>query len=316
MPRSWSQLLGEENAQPEPEEDRAGLFSRLRDSLSKSRRALTAELASAAFDPGDDTAWERLEEALIRADVGVRATAELVQRLEGRPHLTDLNAALAEELAALFGEPTTLEIHADPSVLLVVGVNGTGKTTTIGKLAERLRQHGHSVVLGAADTFRAAAEEQLEIWADRSGAAFVGAERGADPASVAYEAIETAGRNGRDVVIVDTAGRLHTQANLMDELAKVRRVISGKLEGAPHETLLVVDATTGQNGVQQARLFGDAVGVTGVALTKLDGSAKGGVAIAIANELGLPVTLVGVGESLDDLRPFDPEDFARALLSG
>src|SRR5436305_10600359 len=235
MPRSWSQLLGEENAQPEPEEDRAGLFSRLRDSLSKSRRALTAELASAAFDPGDDTAWERLEEALIRADVGVRATAELVRRLEARPDLTDLTAALAEELAALFGEPATLAIHADPSVLLVVGVNGTGKTTTIGKLAERLRQHGHSVVLAAADTFRAAAEEQLEIWADRANAEFVGAERGADPASVAYDAIESATRNGRDVVIVDTAGRLHTQSNLMQELAKVRRVIEGKLAGSPHE---------------------------------------------------------------------------------
>src|SRR5437660_5498153 len=316
MPRSWSQLLGEENAQPEPEEDRAGLFSRLRDSLSKSRRALTAELASAAFDPGAATAWERLEEALIRADVGVRATAELVQRLEGRPDLTDLNAALAEELAALFGEPTTLEIHADPSVLLVDGVNGTGKTTTIGKLAERLRQHGHSVVLAAADTFRAAAEEQLEIWADRSNAEFVGAERGADPASVAFDAIERAMRGGRDVVIVDTAGRLHTQTNLMQELSKVRRVIEGKLEGAPHETLLVVDATTGQNGLEQARLFGETVGVTGVALTKLDGSAKGGVAIPIAYELGLPVKLIGVGEQLDDLRPFDPQDFARALVSG
>jgi fused signal recognition particle receptor len=200
-------------------------------------------------------------------------------------------------------------------VLLVVGVNGTGKTTTIGKLAERLRQHGHSVVLAAADTFRAAAEEQLEIWADRSGAAFVGARRGADPASVAYDAIETAARDGRQVVIVDTAGRLHTQANLMEELAKVRRVIEGKLEGAPHETLLVVDATTGQNGVQQARLFGDAVGVTGVALTKLDGSAKGGIAVAIAYDLGLPVKLIGVGEKLEDLRPFDPQDFAHALLA-
>src|SRR5437879_861282 len=316
MPRSWSQLLGEENAQPEPEEDRAGLFSRLRDSLSKSRRALTAELASAAFDPGDDTAWERLEEALIRADVGVRAPAELVQRLEGRPDLTDLNAALAEELAALFGEPTTLEIHADPSVLLVVGVNGTGKTTTIGKLAERLRQHGHSVVLAAADTFRAAAEEQLEIWADRANAEFVGGERGADPASVAYEAIEVATRDERDILIVDTAGRLHTQSNLMQELGKVRRVIEGKLEGAPHETLLVVDATTGQNGLQQARLFGEAGGVTGAELTKLDGSAKGGIAVAIAHELGLPVKLIGVGETLEDLRPFDADDFALALISG
>jgi fused signal recognition particle receptor len=315
LPRSWGQLLGEENAQPEPEAQRGGLFSRLRDSLSKSRTALTAELASAAFDPGDDAAWERLEEALIRADVGVRATAELVQRLEARQDLTDLNSALAEEVAELLGDPGTLNVEANPSVFLVVGVNGTGKTTTIGKLAARLHQHGHSVVLGAADTFRAAAEEQLEIWADRAEAAFVGGERGADPASVAYEAIETATRDGRDVVLVDTAGRLHTQANLMQELSKVRRVIEGKLEGAPHETLLVVDATTGQNGLQQARLFGEAVGVTGVALTKLDGSAKGGIAVAIAYELGLPVKLIGVGETLEDLRPFDPDDFARALLS-
>jgi fused signal recognition particle receptor len=316
MARSWSQLLGEENAQPEPEADRAGLFSRLRDSLSKSRRALTAELASAAFDPDDAAAWERLEEALIRADVGVRSTAELVQRLEARHDLTDLNAALADELAALLGDPGTLDVRADPSVLLVVGVNGTGKTTTIGKLAERLRQHDHSVVLAAADTFRAAAEEQLEIWAARANAEFVGGERGADPASVAYDAIERAARDGRDVVIVDTAGRLHTQANLMQELGKVRRVIEGKLAGAPHETLLVVDATTGQNGLQQARLFGEAVGVTGVALTKLDGSAKGGIAVAIAHELGLPVKLIGVGETLEDLRPFDPDDFARALVAG
>jgi fused signal recognition particle receptor len=316
MARSWGELLGEEGAQPEPEADRAGLFSRLRDSLSKSRRALTAELASAAFDPGDDAAWERLEEALIRADVGVPATAEVVQRLEARPDLTDLDGALAEELAALLGDPGTLDVRADPSVVLVVGVNGTGKTTTIGKLAERLREHGHSVVLAAADTFRAAAEEQLEIWAERANAEFVGGERGADPASVAFDAIERATQDGRDVVIVDTAGRLHTQANLMQELTKVRRVIEGKLAGAPHETLLVVDATTGQNGLQQARLFGEAVGVTGVALTKLDGSAKGGIAVAIAHELGLPVKLIGVGESLDDLRPFDPQDFARALVAG
>jgi fused signal recognition particle receptor len=315
LPRSWAQLLGEEDAGPEPEEQRGGMFARLRDSLSKSRRALTQELASAAFDPGDELAWERLEEALIRADVGVRATAELVRRLEARGELGDLSEALAEEIGTLFGEPPTLGVSNRPSVVLVVGVNGTGKTTTIGKLAEQLRRHGHSVVVAAADTFRAAAEEQLEIWAERAGASFVGAERGADPASVAYEGIEAATREGRDVVIVDTAGRLHTQANLMDELAKVRRVIAGKLEGAPHETLLVVDATTGQNGLVQARLFGDAVGVTGVALTKLDGSAKGGIAVAIAYELGLPVKLIGVGEQLEDLRPFDAIDFARALVA-
>ena len=316
MARSWSELLGEEDAQPEPEEERSGRFARLRDSLGKSRRALTQELASAAFDPGNEEDWERLEEALIGGDVGVRATAELIRRLEARPELPDLTEALAEEVAEMFGEPPTLDVSAQPALILVVGVNGTGKTTTIGKLAERLRRHGHTVVLGAADTFRAAAEEQLEIWAERAGARFVGGERGSDPASVAYDAIAAAEREGADVVVVDTAGRLHTQSNLMEELAKVRRVIAGRLEGAPHETLLVVDATTGQNGLQQARLFGEAVGVTGVALTKLDGSAKGGIAVAIAYELALPVKLIGVGETLDDLRPFDPSDFARALVAG
>jgi fused signal recognition particle receptor len=314
MARSWAQLLGEQDAQPEPEAQRAGLFGRLRDSLGKSRRALTQELASAAFDPADDEAWERLEEALIAGDVGVRATAELVRRLEARPELGDLNAALAEEIEAMLGEPATLAVAEKPSVILVVGVNGTGKTTTIGKLAQKLREHDRSVVLAAADTFRAAAEEQLEIWARRAKADFVGSVRGSDPAAVAFDAVEAARARGRDVVVVDTAGRLHTQTNLMEELAKVRRVIAGKLEGAPHETLLVVDATTGQNGLQQARLFGEAVGVTGVALTKLDGSAKGGIAVAIAYELGLPVKLVGVGEGLDDLRPFDPHDFAQALV--
>jgi len=193
-------------------------------------------------------------------------------------------------------------------------VNGTGKTTTIGKLARTLSEHGRSVLVGAADTFRAAADEQLEIWAERAGAEFVGGSRGADPAAVAYDAVEAGRARGHDVVIVDTAGRLHTQGNLMDELAKVRRVIEGRLDGAPHETLLVVDATTGQNGLQQARLFSETAGVTGVVLTKLDGSAKGGVAVAIAHELGLPVKLVGVGEGLDDLRPFDAHDYATALL--
>jgi fused signal recognition particle receptor len=316
MPRSWAELLGEAGALPEPEEQRAGRFARLRDSLSKSRRALTEQIAVAAFDPGDDLAWERLEEALIQADVGVPATAELVRRLEARGELGDLGEALADEVASLLGAPATLNVTAQPTVILVVGVNGTGKTTTIGKLSAKLAEHGHSVVVAAADTFRAAAEEQLEIWAQRAGADFVGSERGGDPAAVAYDAIEAAQARGRDVVIVDTAGRLHTQANLMDELAKVRRVIASKLDSAPHETLLIVDATTGQNGVQQAKLFAEAAGVTGVVLTKLDGSAKGGVAIPIAYELGLPVKLIGVGEQLDDLRPFDAQDFARALVSG
>jgi fused signal recognition particle receptor len=316
VPRSWGELLGEDGAQPDSEAERAGLFSRLRDSLGKSRRALTEQLAAAAFDPADDAAWERLEEALIAADVGVPTTAELVRRLEQQPEVGDLGEALAREIAELMGDPGRLQIGERPTVILVVGVNGTGKTTTIGKLALRLREHGHDVLVAAADTFRAAAEEQLEIWAQRAEADFVGGERGGDPAAVAYDAIEQAERRGRDVVVVDTAGRLHTQRNLMEELAKVRRVIERKLPGAPHETLLVVDATTGQNGLQQARLFGEAVGVTGVALTKLDGSAKGGIAVAIAHELGLPIKLIGVGEKLEDLRPFDPQDFARALVAG
>jgi len=220
---------------------------------------------------------------------------EIVRRLEARGGLTTLDQPLAEEIASLLGEPGSLDLSARPAVVLVVGVNGTGKTTTIGKLAARLAAHDRSVLLAAADTFRAAAEEQLEIWAQRAGADFVGSPRGGDPAAVAYDAIEAASSRGRDVVIVDTAGRLHTQTNLMEELAKVRRVIAGRLEGAPHETLLVVDATTGQNGLQQARLFGEAVDVTGVVLTKLDGSARGGIAVAIAHELGLSVTLLGVG---------------------
>src|SRR5437762_472484 len=223
MPRSWSELLGEENAAPEPEEARGGMSSRLRESLSKSRRALTEQIAAAAFDPGDDAAWERLEEALIQADVGVRATAELVRRLEERGELGDLGEALALEIQTLFGDPPMLAVGERPTVILVVGVNGTGKTTTIGKLASRLREHGHVVVLGAADTYRAAAEEQLEIWAQRAQARFVGGERGGDPAAVAYDAIEQAQRGGADVVIVDTAGRLHTQANLM-ERSEERRV--------------------------------------------------------------------------------------------
>jgi fused signal recognition particle receptor len=313
MARSWAELLGDEAGQVDAAEG-SGFFSRLRDSLGKSRRALTEELALGSFDPADDASWERLEEALIAADVGVPATAELVQRLEARGGDGDLAAGLQEEIARMLGEPGRLELQASPSVILVVGVNGTGKTTTIGKLAAKLSEHGRSVVVAAADTFRAAAEEQLEIWASRAGADFVGSERGGDPAAVAFDAIGAAQARDRDVVVVDTAGRLHTQTNLMEELAKVRRVIGQRLEGAPHETLLVIDATTGQNGLQQARLFGQAVEVTGVALTKLDGSAKGGIAVAIAHELGLPVKLIGIGESLDDLRPFDSEDFARALV--
>jgi fused signal recognition particle receptor len=316
---SWAEFLGDESgpAAGDEEEGRQGWLGRLRESLAGSRKALTQELL---FNPADHESWERLEEALLRADVGVPATVELVQQLEAREPGTEdeLVTGLQELVEGMMASDGSgrLSLGAQPTVILVVGVNGTGKTTTIGKLASRLRDHGHSVLVAAADTFRAAADEQLEIWADRAGADFVGALRGADPAAVAFDAIEAAQARGKDVVIVDTAGRLHTQTNLMEELAKVRRVIAGKLDGAPHETLLVVDATTGQNGLQQARLFGEAVDVTGVALTKLDGSAKGGIAVAIAHELGLPVKLVGVGETLDDLQPFDAGEFARALVSG
>jgi fused signal recognition particle receptor len=314
MSRTWAELLGDAEDDERDVEERTGFFGRLRESLAKSRRALVAELG-ASFDPSDEEAWERLEEALIRADVGVPATAELVRRLEARGDVPDLGTALAEEVETFFGDPPVLAAAAEPpTVILVVGVNGTGKTTTVGKLARTLSAHGRSVLVGAADTFRAAAEEQLEIWAERAGAEFVGGARGADPAAVAFDAVEAGRARGKDVVVVDTAGRLHTQANLMEELAKVRRVIAGRIDGAPHETLLVVDATTGQNGLQQARLFAEAAGVTGVALTKLDGSAKGGVAIAIAHELELPVKLVGVGEGVDDLRPFDASDYAHALI--
>ena len=319
MSRSWAEFLGDDEVAAEEEGRRRGWVRRLREWLATSRAALTRELSSGFLVPENDEAWERLEEALTAADCGGPTTVEIVRRLEAREPASEAELLegledVVAELASPQGE-SRLALDAKPTVLLVVGVNGTGKTTTIGKLASRLRDARRSVILAAADTFRAAAEEQLEVWARRAGADFVGSERGADPAAVAYDAIEAAQARGRDVVIVDTAGRLHTQTNLMEELAKIRRVIAQRLDGAPQEALLVVDATTGQNGLQQARLFGEAAGVTGVALTKLDGSAKGGVALAIAYELGLPVKLVGVGEGLDDLRPFDPRDFARALMT-
>ena len=310
--RTWGELLGDEQPQEDSEQETAGFFGRLRGSLSRSRRGIWQLLSG--FDPLDDESWEGLEEALIGADVGVAATDVLVERLRERRDLGELGTALTEEIEALLGEPGMLAVDDRPSVVLVVGVNGTGKTTTIGKLACRLGEHGRAVVVAAADTFRAAAGEQLEIWAQRAGADYVGSARGGDPAAVAFDAVEATLARGRDVAIVDTAGRLHTQVGLMEELKKVRRVIERRLDGAPHETLLVLDATTGQNGLQQARLFHEAVGVTGVCLTKLDGSAKGGIVLPVAVELGLPVKLIGIGEGLEDLRPFDAGDFARALV--
>ena len=312
--RTWGELLGDEEPEEDPEPETVGFFGRLRGSLTRSRRGIWQRLSG--FDPLDDESWEGLEEALIGADVGMAATDALVERLRERRDLDDIEHALREEVEALFGEPPTLSVDDRPSIILVVGVNGTGKTTTIGKLAFRLGEHGRDVVLAAADTFRAAAGEQLEIWAQRASSDYVGSARGGDPAAVAFDAVEAALARSRDVALIDTAGRLHTQVGLMEELKKVRRVVERRLEGAPHETLLVLDATTGQNGLQQARLFHEAVGVTGVCLTKLDGSAKGGIVVPVSVELGLPVKLIGVGERIEDLRPFDPGDFARALLSG
>ncbi|OJU95515.1 MAG: signal recognition particle-docking protein FtsY [Solirubrobacterales bacterium 67-14] len=301
-----------------------GAFRRLRESLAKSRRALTEEIGSSLFDRIDEETWERLEEALILADAGATTTAQVVERLE---HEVDSGAvppdgaAIKERLIGILTEIAStnrapINLSQDPAVVLMTGVNGTGKTTSIGKIAWHLKnEFGLSVLLGAADTYRAAAAEQLSTWADRAGADLVRSNEGADPGSVAYDAISAAKARGSDVVIIDTAGRLHTQSNLMDELGKVRRVIEKQIPGAPHETLISIDATTGQNGLRQAKAFAEATDVSGVVLTKLDGTAKGGITLAIATELGIPVKLIGVGEALEDLRPFDPEDFSRALLA-
>jgi fused signal recognition particle receptor len=325
--RTWQELFvtggdAPATAEQESEPERRGLLRRLRENMSKTRQALGAELQATVFQSLDDEAFERLEEALIYADVGAPTTATIVERLEREVEEgtvadgEDLTRRLRELLAETARvEGDTIPLTEHPTVILMVGVNGSGKTTTIGKMAWHLQQElGRSVLLAAADTFRAAAAEQLTLWAERAGCEIVRGEAGSDPGAVAFDAIEAARARGHDVVIVDTAGRLHTQQHLMDELRKVRKVIDRQAPGAPHETLLTIDATTGQNGLRQALLFREAVDVTGIALTKLDGTAKGGIAVAIAQELGVPVKLIGIGEALEDLRPFDADDFARAIL--
>jgi len=299
------------------------MFRRLRENLRKTRQALTTEIQATLFEDLSDETWERLEEALIYADVGAPTTAKVVGQLEQEATDGGISGgqALTERLTELLAGiahtgDDRIDLTPKPTVILVAGVNGTGKTTTVGKLAWHLsKELGQTVVVGAADTFRAAGVEQLEVWAQRAGASFVKGPPNADPGSVAYDTVAAARRDGADVAIIDTAGRLHTQDDLMAELAKVKRVISKQIPEAPHETLLTVDATTGQNGLRQARLFSESVPVSGLVLTKLDGTAKGGIALAIANELGIPVKLIGIGEQLDDLRPFDPTDFARALVT-
>ena len=331
MARDWTELFITADGVPaaaaaadQAPERRRGFFRKLRENMAKTRVALAAEVTATLFEGDvDEETWERLEEALIMADVGAATTAQVVGRLEQEAESGDLvgGEALSARLTELLAElartgEDRIDLRPSPTVIMAVGVNGTGKTTTIGKLAFHLqRELGKTVVLGAADTFRAAAVEQLQGWAQRSGCELVRGPETSDPGSVAFEAVKRGREIGADVVIIDTAGRLHNQDHLMEELAKIRRVITKQLPDAPHETLLTVDATTGQNGLRQAKLFSEAVPVDGIVLTKLDGTAKGGIALAIAAELGIPVKLIGIGEALDDLRPFDADDFARALLS-
>lgn len=306
-------------------------FQRLRQSLSRTRQAVTEQVQQ-LIGRGttiDEDTLERMEEILISADIGVEMSLRLVDAVRERAR-TERGAGpeavlqwLEEEALAVLNSHQTAAQEArefnfpaqGPYVAMVVGVNGTGKTTSVAKLAKRLKDSGRSVILAAADTFRAAAGEQLEVWSQRIGVDIVRQQPGADPAAVAFDAIQAAIARGKDAVLVDTAGRLHTKTNLMAELEKIHRVCGRALDGAPHEVLLVIDATTGQNGLAQAKQFAEAVGVTGVILTKLDGTAKGGIVLAIGKELGIPVKWVGLGEGMDDLEPFDPVTFVKAFFS-
>jgi len=302
------------------------LLKKLKQSLTKTRENLAGRLENlfAGKRGLDEEFFEELEEILLTADVGVATTLELVEGLRQRARKENigdpasLSSLLQEEVVKLMEhEAAGLQLApSPPTVILVVGVNGTGKTTTTGKLAYRFRQKGSRVILAAADTFRAAAAEQLAVWARRAGAELISHQPGADPGAVVFDALQAARSRRADVVLVDTAGRLQTKTNLMEELKKIRRVIGREHAGAPHEVLLVLDATTGQNALSQARLFHDAVEVTGIVLTKLDGTAKGGVVLAIAHELKIPVKLVGLGEGVEDLEEFRPREFALALFGG
>ncbi len=310
-----------EETEEEPEQD---FFSRLSLGLSKTRRGILQNLES-VFSSGrvDDAAWDEFEEVLIMSDMGVSTTAKLREKVSSAVAAGDsgdmekIKTLLEKEILDILRgvESPVAELSAKPAVFMVAGVNGVGKTTSIGKIANRFTQDGKKVMVAAADTFRAAAVEQLGVWAERVGSDFLRGQTGADPSAVAYDAVKASVSRGIDLLIVDTAGRVHTKTGLMDELKKLRRVIARELEGAPHETLLVVDATTGQNAVEQARVFGEAIGITGIVLTKLDGTAKGGIIVAIAEQLGLPVKYIGVGEGLGDLREFDAEQFTKALFT-
>ena len=307
-------------------EERAGFFKRLRTRLNRGPSRFSFDLASLFRGRKIDAELlEELETRLLTADVGVEATEHILSGLNrrvARKELADADAligALREaivEILAPCAKPLIIDESLKPFVILVVGVNGSGKTTTIGKLASRLKSEGFATLLAAGDTFRAAAIEQLQVWADRTRSAFAAQQAGADPGAVAFDAVQTARSRGLDVLIADTAGRLHSQSHLMEELKKVKRVIQRVDPTAPHEVLLVLDANQGQNALVQAREFNDAVGVTGIALTKLDGTAKGGIVIAIARKLGLPIRFIGIGEQVEDLGEFDAKAFAAALVEG
>lgn len=299
-----------------------GLFDKLRQGLFKTKKSLVDETEKLARGRKvDDALLDEFEELLIMADVGPHASGDITRALRSRVREDrirnehDLKEAFKEEVRKILRPGHKVMCAGeDPYVILTVGVNGVGKTTTIGKLARRFTDHGFSVTLAAADTFRAAAIEQLEIWADRAGAQIVKHKSGSDPAAVAFDAVASARSRNSDIVIIDTAGRLHTKSNLMEELKKIKRVVSKEKPSAPHEILLVVDATSGQNAISQAKMFNEVVGVTGIALTKLDGTAKGGIILAINKELNIPVKLIGVGEAVEDLQDFEPGEFVDALF--
>lgn len=303
-----------------------GFFDKLKKGLNKTRENLTNKIEKLVIGYADidEDFLEELEETLIMADVGVQTTDKLMQAVRKGIKKKEINTPedlkpfLAKEIAAILnnGEDTTRVAAEGPTVLLVIGVNGAGKTTTIGKLSAYYQEQGKSVMLAAADTFRAAAIDQLEVWGQRTGAQVIKHEEGSDPAAVAFDAVKAAKARGIDVLIIDTAGRLQTKSNLMQELEKINRVIGREIPGAPHETLLVLDATTGQNAISQAELFTKAAPISGVVLTKLDGTAKGGVVIGIKSQLSMPVKWIGVGEGVEDLRPFNADDFAKALFEG
>ena len=312
----------EQNPNPDAPEKSGGFYKRLKSGLSKTRKLLSTDINDlfAGNRKIDDELLEELEELLITSDIGVQTTQDLIESISKKSSKIsgpeELKAMLKEKILELLSPelPTAREITDKPHVIMVIGVNGVGKTTTIGKLASRAASSGKKVILVAADTFRAAAIEQLDIWSQKAGVEIIKHKENSDPAAVSYDGIEAAVARDADMVLVDTAGRIHTKVNLMEELKKIKRTISKKLPGAPHEVLLILDATTGQNALSQVKQFNDAIDVTGIALTKLDGTAKGGIVVSICSTLEIPLKYIGVGEKIEDLQEFDPIEFVDALL--